>query len=75
MENTGSESSLLAAAHNPSNTHEGRLRAAQKARESQIARGADHVIDPEFEASIGDARAEERHKHSATTQSKGENDT
>ena len=67
---TGSESSLLAAAHNPSNTPQGRLQAAEKCKESQIARGAPNVIDPEHEASIGQQRADERHAASQKMEEK-----
>ncbi|CAG8545986.1 2317_t:CDS:2 [Diversispora eburnea] len=54
-----SEKSYKAAAHNPGNTPEGRLHAAEKLAELHEERTGER-IDPQYEASIGDAKAEER---------------
>nr|CAG8493403.1 2954_t:CDS:2 [Entrophospora candida] len=53
-----SERSYKAAAHNPNNTPEGRLEAAKKFSKKYKERTGE-TIDPEYEASIGDRKAEQ----------------
>ncbi|RHZ87000.1 hypothetical protein Glove_41g114 [Diversispora epigaea] len=54
-----SEKSYKSAAHNPNVSHEARINAAEKLAELHEERTGER-IDPKYEASIGDAKAEER---------------
>ncbi|CAG8517356.1 10060_t:CDS:2 [Acaulospora morrowiae] len=54
-----SEKSYKAAAHNPTFSHEARVHAAEKLSELHEKRTGEK-IDPNYEASIGDKKAEQR---------------
>ncbi|GBC10215.1 hypothetical protein RclHR1_09440010 [Rhizophagus clarus] len=53
-----SERSYKAAAHNPSNTEEGRLHAAEKLSELHEQRTGES-LDPKYEASVGEKKQSE----------------
>jgi hypothetical protein len=61
------ERALKATAHNPSISHEARVRAAEQLADMQAERTGKE-IDPEHEASIGDYRAEQRAKQQEQSQ-------